>query len=181
MVNRRPEGPRNVETFKDVERPLRRNSTSIRRFFFDLIRSDFGGSATRAAKALSDSLQKANDKRAFRRGFSGEVAYNLTADDKTITFNQLDAMALHYRVPLALILLFTRVRAEVEESEGHSSRSALRVVRSYRAALEELESILADAPTDLPDAYTYLDHSKFMIIRDAYMRVFDEQQPPLFF
>ncbi len=168
------ERSRNVRRFALRERGERKNSQSVRRLLFDLISQEFGKSSTKAANSLSATLKsrRPRDRRAFRRGFSGESLYKVAIDRQTISFTQLDAIALHYKVPLALVLLFTRLRSEVELADSHHTGEAMRILNALRAAIQELEKLLLEGPGER-DVYEHLNHRAFEETVGAYLDAFD--------
>lgn len=179
MARKQPKPARRVRTFKQVPDLERRNPASIRRFLFDLVVQEFDRSCQTASETLSGALHAAPQHRKHRRGFSAEAVYRVARDLQTVSFNQIDGMALHYGVPMALILLFTRVRSELDESESHAAQSALRVIGAFRSALDRLEEEVRALPVPLREVHTTFDHECFMSVREKYLDAYREEQPRL--
>jgi hypothetical protein len=173
-----PAPPRRVKSFSVPNKRERKNPQSLRRILYDIIAIDFLGSCTDAAKELSDCLTGAEQFRKHRTLFTGESLYRVARDEQPISFNQLDAMSLYYKVPMSLILLFSRLRSEIEDSTGHSNKSALEVIECMKSALAIIERIVRDAPSDLKNAYDYMNHSRFLEMVAAYKS--PPEQPSLF-
>ena len=102
--------------------------------------------------------------------------YRVLHDDKTISFNELDSLGLHYRVPISLVLIFTQLRSETTNS---GKARACRTVKAFKAAVAALELIVENSD-DKEDGYVNLSHDRFEAVRDTYLEAFDEGQPPLF-
>jgi hypothetical protein len=164
--------PRNVRKFKKIEPDERRNPASLRRLIFDLIYNAYGRSSTHAAETLSALLRQAKGKHAFRRSFGGESLYKVVIDRQTVSYRQLDAMALHYKMPLGLLLLFSRIRSEVEAADDHHIGEARRILSAVRAALVELETRLPQLNPD-DEVFDQLDHQAFIAFREAYVKEYD--------
>jgi hypothetical protein len=167
MGKKAKEPGRHLGEFEPGEPATRKNSASIRRFFYDIVAEEFETSLLRAAAGLTKALNAAEDQRAYRRGFSQGTAYRVQHDEKTITFNQLDSMALYYEVPLALVLLFTRARSDLQHAPNPSKERALKTLRAFRKGLDALEEIVENMPPK-SQPYQYLNHDKFKLVRSAF-------------
>ena len=185
MGRKKTERIRRVREFKRPSKEARRNYTSLRRMFFDLIVQEFEKSARAAASGLSDTLRAPQNQRAHRRGFSGEALYQRVIDRYTVTFNQVDAMALHYRLPMAAILLFSRVRSEVEHGGVFGKERARRLLRAFRESVLALEAAIeAGFPKthrELAryDVYEHLDYEAFLEFRSTFLDRWDEADDQL--
>jgi hypothetical protein len=177
---RKSKGPgRHLGPFEMGDPESRKNSASIRRFFYDLVDEEFKGSLLDAAGALTRALNEAEDQRGYRRrGFSEHTAYYVERDRQMISFNELDSMGLYYGVPLALILLFTRMRSETQNHGSHRNTRAKQVLDAFQEALTALTGIVADMPPRAR-AYDYLDHKTFLAIRRVYLDHLVERQADL--
>lgn len=83
-------------------------------------------------------------------------------------------------VPQAVMLLFTRVRAEVELAQGHKNVEAYRVLTSMKAAILELERLLGRPGDAMSDVYEQLSHEQFEQVCQAYRDKFEELRTTLF-
>lgn len=178
MAKKRKDPGRHVGPFRLGDPATRKNSASIRRFFHDIIAHHFDGSLSRGAAALTEALNTAEDRRAYRRGFSENTAYLVQKDDQTISFNELDSMGLFYGVPLALVVLFTQVRSEVQNDPGHMTERAKRTLRAFGATVIELEQIIEDMPAGAKP-YQFLSHDKFVRLQQVFRAHFGEIQTNL--
>jgi hypothetical protein len=176
-VNDREKGVRHGLGQFDLGDPAsRKNSASIRRFLYDMVASEFERSPAKAAKALTQALNEAEDQRAYRRrGFTENTVYNVLTDRRTITFNELDSLGLYYGVPLALVVIFTQGRSEMK---SFGKARAQQTLRAFREAVGKFEALLDDIPEKL-DAYGALPHETFKQIRGCYLDAFDDYQPRL--
>jgi hypothetical protein len=136
--------------------------------FFDLIAREFDRSASEAAKSLSATLNTAKNSRAHRRRFSGEALYQRVSDRYTLTFNQVDAISLHYELPMAAILLFSRVRSELEHGGAFGADRAVKLMQALRKGIDTLEKLVEKAeterlmaPSDIFDVYEHLNYDAF--------------------
>jgi hypothetical protein len=174
--------PKRLKAFLNVAPKDRNNSNSIRRLLFDVIWHHFNRSTTAAAHHFREVLRDSKHRRKFRtsgRGLSEWPLYRVTRDDQPIAFTQLDAIAQHLNVPLAVILLFTRIRSEIEMADGHDVREAGRVLTSTKAAINRLEEILNSWNGPIENVYDHLSHKEFEEVRRAYINCFDEMRDRL--
>jgi hypothetical protein len=165
---------RRLGVFEPGESPSRKNSASIRLLLHDLVKEDYSGSLSAAAQGLAVALNSAEDLREYRRvGFSQHTLYRVLHDDRTISFNELDSIGLHYGVPMALVLLFTRLRSEMNNFDRDRAE---RTLTAFTATLSILEKALLDAPKDA-SGFAALPHEVFTALRDAYVEAFGVFQP----
>jgi hypothetical protein len=167
--------------FLEVVPAERNNSQSLRRILFDVIWYDFDKSVATAAQAFRDVIRQAASPRKFRgHGLSKDSLYKATRDIHPMTFSQIDAVGRHKKVPMSLVTLFSRVRSEVDEADGHDVREARRILVAMRTAIEHLEGVLTRAEGDIEDAYQTLSHQAFEDFRQAYLKRYDELRGQLF-
>jgi hypothetical protein len=174
MAKKRP--PRRLRSFRRVPHQQRYNSTSIRRLLFDVICEHFSRNLAEAADRFRKLLAEHQTRRRFKprgAGLTEWSLYRVTRDEKPITFSQLDAVSQHLSLPQSVMLLFTRVRSEIELAEGHNTQEALRVVTSVKAAVQRLEKILQSAGGEMPEVYKQLSHSEFEEVRQAYLSQYE--------
>ena len=153
----------------------RKNPASIRRFFYDVVAREFGKSPARAATGLTEVLNAAEEKRAFRRKFAEETVYRILSDKQTISFNQLSSLGLHYGVPMALITIFTQSRADMQ-NKGRAY--VLGRLGAFRGAIEQLEALVSNCG-DSEEAYRLLAHEAFEDLRKRYLETLEDPQPSL--
>lgn len=154
----------------------RKNSASLRRFLHDLIKNRFQGSPAEAARQLTRALNTAEDKRAYRTGFSEHTTYRILHDEQTISFNQLESLGLYYGVPLALVVIFTESRSALVNT---NKAQALRTLSAFKAAVGVLEETVIHLPDGQKDEPA-LKHAHFETMRDKYLEVAGDQQTRLF-
>ena len=173
-----PRNRRNVRDFLKVLPEKRRNSQSIRRHLFDVVKYEFDGNCALAADRLSALLRECHQQPGMRTAFSAETLYKATRDISLITYNQLDSVALQQDVPVSLILAFTRVRAEIEASGEQGVGRAKSLIRAFQEALNCLYLSLQDLDTkERSDALSYKD---FLDARAAYAEIINDPQESLF-
>lgn len=107
---------RRLGQFFYVTNPAKRtNPQSLRRTLYDLTRHIVGSDLDRVALLLTDAL-RTRQGRNLRIGISGEVLYNIICADKThLKYAHLEAYARHLRIPVSLILLYSRLRANQQD------------------------------------------------------------------
>jgi hypothetical protein len=171
----RAERRKGLGPFIPGDPPTRKNSASIRRFLYDVVLRDFASSPWKAAKGLTQALNTAEDRRAYRKGFSQDTTFRVLSDQKTISFNELDSVGLHYRVPISLVLIFTQLRSEMK---NFGKARAIKTIKAFKAATAALELIVENSD-DKTDGYVNLSHDRFEALRNAYLEAYDEGQPPL--
>jgi hypothetical protein len=170
---------RHLGKFRFGEPESRKNSASIRRFFYDLVATEFNTNLRDAASALTRALNEAEDQRGYRRRpFVENTAYYVECDRQMISFNQLDSMGLYYRVPMALIVLFTRIRSEMQNHGSGRNARAKQTLDAFQEALTALKQIVADMPPRAKP-YEYLGHDKFHAVRQVYLDHLGGQQTDL--
>lgn len=167
--------PRRIRTFKNVAPTERLNPASIRRLLFQAVRESFDRSCDRAAREISTALGAADDNRKHRRSISADSVYKVIRDIHTVSYNQLDGLALHHGVPMALILLFTRLSSEIDHSDGQSRSSALTVIEAFRDALDLLEGQLRTPLNRRPGGELHLNYADFLSVCRAYQAKLSEQ------
>lgn len=173
--------PRRLKHFNDVPPQQRNNSNSIRRLLFDVVVRDFGGSTTAAATRFRRLLHDSQDRRKYRmhgKGLSEWTLKRVALDDTPVNFNQLDALAHHLEMPVGLVLLFTRVRSEVEGDRG-DIHEAKKILVAARSALNRLEKLLGSGEAPLPNVYESLSHEQFESVRKAYLDKLEELRETL--
>lgn len=178
----RKDGGRRIKRFLEIRPRERNNSKSIRRLLFDVIWHDFQQSTLIASARFRSILKGNKDPRKFRthgRGLSADSIYKVTRDTQPVTFSQLDAIAQHLGMPLGLVLLFTRIRSEIELAEGHQVKEALNLIASCKAALTELEKTLLTHGSRIDDAYEALSHAQFEALHEAYERAYRDMRTTL--
>jgi hypothetical protein len=164
---------RRVETFQSVTPDKRTNPESLRRMLFDIVFYDFDRSCRDASEAFAALLQQAPERRYFRakgkgRGISDEAIYTVTRDLHSLTYAQLDAMALHNKLPLGLILLYSRVRSDIAAQAGNT-QEAIDIIAAAKTFLTELEKVILHKKGQKIDAYQLLDHANFVNLRNIYL------------
>lgn len=175
-MTERPERRKGLGPFVPGDPANRKNSASIRRFLYDVVLRDFASSPWKGAKGLTEALNAAEDQRAYRKGFSQDTTFRVLSDAKTISFNELDSLGLHYRVPISLVLIFTQLRSEMT---NFGKARPCKTIKAFKAAVEALELMVQNAD-DKEDGYANLSHDRFEAARDAFLEIYDDGQPPLF-
>jgi hypothetical protein len=186
MLAKKPDLVRRVRTFKKQGKSARLNYTSLRRMFFDLIVQEFESSCRDAARGLSGTLAAPANRRAHRRSFGGESLYQRVIDRCTVTFNQVDALALHHQLPMAAILLFSRIRSELEHGREYGSDRALKILNAFKEAMLVLEDLVQEADVARResrspnfDIYEVMNHEAFLRFRHVYRAASGLEDPQL--
>lgn len=130
--------------FKFVEPDNRQNSETIRHFMYDVISNEFGRDLDAASEVLLDTVNKAQDHRGYDRNLGANSLKRAVLDDTFITYGQISALAKFYKVPIAAILIFTRIRDELETSKKQKSGQAEIILESLRAIIMHLEKVIRE-------------------------------------
>lgn len=158
---------RKIGKFLEVPAEKRRNPNSVRRLLFQFIERVFNKNCVPAADALSKAPRVPGLARYYQRSFSGEVLYNLTRDDKSVSYTVLDAFARYHGVPLSLVLIFTRIHSEIDDPARRSKGHHLSTISALKAALAAIEeaAINSDPQTE---AHRQFDYALFKQIQETY-------------
>lgn len=92
----------------------RRNPKSIRKLIYDVIRSDFDGNCNEAA-AVFESVRKYHKNRKYKTSVTAESYYLIVHDKQSARYMHLEAIAIYLKVPVGLLLLYSRLTAEQNE------------------------------------------------------------------
>jgi hypothetical protein len=165
---------RRIKHFVEVENPeKRRNSQSIRRLLFDTIYHEFDRSCHIASEKLKPLLKVARDRRGYHRNMSADSIYKVSRDIQFASYTHIDAIAQFHKVPMSVILLFTRIRSELESPDRRKSQEAMRIINAFQKALSVLETHTAKAGKSDDDVYTLIDYSVFQEFAEAYRETFN--------
>lgn len=164
---------RSIKIFRHIDprNEARVNSESVRRLLFDTVWADFGKNLRKCEEAFKKILSQSTKIRGFRThptGITEEAFYKVLADKHLNSFSQLDALAQHHKIPMGLMLIFTRARSDLEGAGALSTGEALRLLTACRASIGLLEELLLANP-EHPEAYQFLDHTSFIRFRDTYL------------
>lgn len=123
------------------------NPHVIRQLFFEIIDAEFEGDRGLAAHQLR--LQNpilGNDK-----PFTKDIISNIIDDRTALKYAHLEAIANYYNLPTFMLLLFTRLRSEIEKSplsEIHEV-SEIQLLMSFFSDLEMTIGNCDFTPRDL--------------------------------
>lgn len=111
---------RPMSKFPTVPEAERRNPQSIRELIFYIVKRDFEGSIAEAAEAFDQ-----HKSRKKRKGFNitSDSLYNIIKDRALIRYYQLEAIANYLKIPVFVLLLFTRAVSDSKERNLDSLRS----------------------------------------------------------
>lgn len=165
---------RRIKHFVEVDNPeKRRNSQSIRRLLFDTIYHEFDRSCHIASERLKPLLKGSRDRRGYHRNMSADSIYKVSRDTQFASYTHIDAIAQFHKVPMSVILLFTRIRSELESPERRKSQEAMRIINAFQKALAVLEIHTAKAAKSESDVYTLIDYDVFREFTEAYLETFN--------
>jgi hypothetical protein len=148
--------------FKTVEPEKRQNSEMIRRFLYDVVTSEFDRDLERASKVLLDTVNKAEDHRGYDRNLGTNSLKRAILDDTFITYGQISALAKLYNVPIAAILIFTRIRDELETPKKQKSGQAEIILDSLRAIIIHLEKVIEESSGGEGKISKLFEHQAFL-------------------
>ncbi|KRB80935.1 hypothetical protein ASE00_18175 [Sphingomonas sp. Root710] len=171
---------RSVGEFNRIDKAIERlNPESIRRLFYDTIHQQFGGNVRKAVTEFADILKRSENFLKFRRhkiGISEDSLYKLTKDKQLVSYTQLDALAQHHKVPLGLLLIFTRLRSEISSGDGDHER-LVKMTGGLKAAITMMESRIRAAGRE--GSTIAMDHDAFIDFVEAYRSRLPEVQSSL--
>lgn len=111
---RRP-SKRQLNVFPETkDHSERRNPKSIRKLIYDVIRSDFEGDCNKAALKFEE-VRKAHKNRNYKTSVTAESYYRIVHDKQSARYMHLEAIAIYLKVPVGLLLLYSRLTAEQNE------------------------------------------------------------------
>lgn len=134
--------PRRIgPVLKPVKAADRLNPQVFRALLHELVTERFGRDVILAAETINAARPPAGRKGHFRSEFRAETLYDLINDRARIKYYQLEAVAHLYRIPVSMLLLFTRVRSELEDPRDGFAR-AIDLLKGSRAFINSLERLL---------------------------------------
>jgi len=122
----------------------RLNPEVIRAFLHELVTIRFGRDVTAAAQAIDAARPKPGRKGHYRSDFRAETLYDLIQDRARIKYYHLEAVSHFYNMPVSVLLLFTRLRSELEDSREGLAK-ARDIIRATRRFLDRVEDAVASA------------------------------------
>lgn len=165
---------RKIDKFLEVPAVKRRNPNSVRRLLFQFIEQVFNKDCVPAAAALS-TAPRGSLSRSYQMSFSGEVLYNLTRDDKSVSYTVLDAFARYHGIPLSLVLIFTRIHSEIDDPARRSEGHHLSTIAALKAALDAIEESAINSDPEA-DAHRQFDYALFKRIQETYQKAYLERE-----
>jgi hypothetical protein len=128
--------PKNLKDFLLVPNGERLNPQSIRQMIFEYIVRHHGGSCDAAASELQSRRYQYKGRK-YRTGISKHTLYKITRDRHRILYLHLEAIAIERRVPVSLLLFYTRLRADQVEADGETRVNIL--IQGLTYALRDAE------------------------------------------
>jgi hypothetical protein len=165
--------------FKSLLPSDRLNSEMIRRVFYDTIATDFDRDIGLACDAFFLVVKDLSDRRPYDSLLTVSSLRKAVADTHYITYKELNALAKYHKIPISALLLFTRIRDEMETVEKRQSGDAWRVLTAVRAALEHLESQVDRRRNSDEDVFDIFGHSDFMEYVQSYTIALQQKETPV--
>ena len=156
------------KTFKSVPPKDRMNSQMIRRLLYDTIASEFDRDCKIASARFAEATIS-DDMRAYDKPIGHHTLYKAATDVHGITFQELNALAKFYKIPISIMLLFTRIRDELELVEGRHSGEAFRILSAAKIAIAHLEKQATLAIKSDNDILAFFGHAQFKNYVSAYV------------
>lgn len=135
-----PQTPRTIARKFLEKRKDKKNPNSIRRLFFDLVDQEFRGNQKFAAYSLTKfaDTQLEGDTTNYRRlPITREILNRINQDAVYIQYWHLELIARYLKLPLGIILLFTRMQSNVDKKDGDLENQ--RISRFLRNISDELD------------------------------------------
>ncbi len=175
--------PNRIDTgFLDIAPKDRKNSQTIRRLIFDTIAHEFDHDCDRASTELGQATQS-SDRRAYDRPIPANSFRRVVRDEVAITFQHLNALAKYYNIPISVMLLFTRIRDELESVEQRQNGEAARILDAFNSAVEFLKTDAGKCRRTDRDIVDMLGHRAFKQFAESYREALntlrDEPQLPI--
>jgi hypothetical protein len=147
--------PKRLAEFLPVPNGERLNPQSIRQMIFDYIVRHHAGDCDAAARELQARRYKYKGRK-YRTGISKHTLYKITRDRHRILYLLLEAIAIERRVPVSLLLFYTRLRADQVESNSEEKVNVL--IQGLTYALQDAEEKVARSKTiDFDDLAHWID------------------------
>jgi len=147
--------------FRSKEPNERKNSEMIRRLFYDVVAQDFDRSIDRACEAFNAKLQALDDKRDYDSALPPTSYQKIILDKHFISYAHLNALTKFYEVPISVLLLFTRIRDELEDQKTRKDGRAGNIISAFRKAIDHLEAVTKTATASTDDILSLLGHKGF--------------------
>src|SRR5689334_21456907 len=109
--------PKRLNEFLEVPNSKRMNPQSIRHMIIEYIVRCHGRDCAAAADEL-EKLRFAHKGRRYKSGITKHSLYKITRDEHQIKYLLLEAIAIERKVPVSLLLFYTRVCADQAEPDG---------------------------------------------------------------
>jgi hypothetical protein len=147
--------PRRLGEFLDVPNDERMNPQSIRRMIFEYIVRCHGRDCEVAAEQLELHRVKHKGRR-YKSGITKNSLYKLTRDEHPIKYFLLEAIAIERRVPVSLLLFYTRLNADQAEPDGQAKVNIL--LDGLASAVEDARAKIKRAkPINFEDLAQWID------------------------
>jgi hypothetical protein len=167
-MSSKPKSARRVgKSFTSIEPKDRRNSQMIRRLLYDTIAHEFERDCNQASTGFAEAT-KSTDMRAYDRLIPAHSLYKAANDHHAITFQTLNALARYYKVPISVILIFTRIRDELEYADKRDHSEASHILAAMRAVIGDLETRVSSVIKSDCDIFDWFGHSDFKDYVDTY-------------
>lgn len=156
----------------------RKNSQNLRKFIYDLVESEFDGDLEKACYQINERVLAYHDRRDYDVAIQPASLRKVILDYHMISYMHLNAIARYCDIPMSLIILFTRIRDELEDEQGLDSRQTLSIINGVQAFLEGLSLIEARYffQVDTDDPFFGIGHNEFMECVARYKSAYDKSE-----
>jgi hypothetical protein len=128
--------PKKLAEFLPVPNEKRMNPQSIRHMIFEYIVRCHGRDCDAAAREL-ELRRFQHKKRKYKSGITKNSLYKITRDEHQIRYLLLEAIAIERKVPVSLLLFYTRLCADQTEADSEIKLNNL--IRGLTFALQDAE------------------------------------------
>lgn len=128
---------------KSVEKGKRVNPKVIRSVLFEWINEEFDRDIGAAAIEVSNSITK-NRSIAYKSALSSETLYDIINERTQLKYVHLDMICNHLKIPVSMLLAFTRLRSEIEKEKDGSSTDFLKIADGMTRFLKDLVELIEE-------------------------------------
>ncbi|MGE0677204.1 hypothetical protein [Pseudolabrys sp.] len=134
-----------LREFKEIKSKERRNPQTIRRLIYDILKQYFDGNLHVAATRLNKN-RVAHKGRNYKTQISQEGLYSVSRDRQWIKYLLLEALAIELKVPVSVLLFYTRLRSEQEERDNGTRA---------RAMIKGFSAVVSDAKRKMESSHRF--------------------------
>lgn len=115
---------RKLGQFHTIPELKRNNPQSLRKILYELTLRQFDRNLSRAASELKSALRTRRG-RTLHSTLSGESLFNILSDRTHIKYYHLEAYARQLKIPVSLIVLYSRLTANQHDGTPHLNGAML--------------------------------------------------------